>query len=309
VTSTTHIPVMEAEVLTALNPVPNGRYADGTLGMGGHTAAILRRSAPTGWVFACDRDGAALRTAEQNLAEFTGRFELKRANYATLAEHLPAGSMDGVLLDLGVSSPQLDNADRGFSFLNDGPLDMRMDDRQKKTAADLVNTEDPEVLVRLLWEFGDEPRARRIVRVISERRLERPFETTSDLAATIESVCPRAGKRKHPATRTFQALRIAVNDEIGGLRQGLDGALNVLKPGGRLVVITFHSLEDRVVKAFGRALERDYEFDGDRDIPEFRRPCQPRLKRINRKAISPGPDELKVNPRSRSAQLRVFEKI
>jgi 16S rRNA (cytosine1402-N4)-methyltransferase len=309
VISTTHIPVMAAEVLAALNPQPNGRYVDGTLGMGGHTAAILRSSAPTGWVFACDRDGAALRAAEQNLAEFAGRFELKRANYATLAEHLPAASMDGVLLDLGVSSPQLDNAERGFSFMNDGPLDMRMDDRQKKTAADLVNGESPETLTQIFREYGDEPRARRIAGAIAARRLEQPFATTADLAATVESVCPRAGKRKHPATRVFQALRIAVNDEIGGLHHGLAGALKILKPGGRLAVITFHSLEDRVVKEFGRQLERDYEFDGIRDIPELRRPCRPQLKRINRRAIAPGEEELKNNPRARSAQLRVFEKL
>lgn len=308
-TSITHIPVMAAEVLSALNPRPGGRYADGTLGMGGHTAAILRCSAPTGWVFACDRDGAALATAERNLSEFAGRFELRRANYAELAALLPAGSMDGVLMDLGISSPQIDNAERGFSFLNDGPLDMRMDDRQTMTAADLVNGEDPEVLVRNFREYGDEPQARRIVAAIVARRRESPFQTTRQLADMIESVCPRAGKRKHPATRVFQALRIAVNDEIGGLRRGLTGALEVLRPGGRLAVITFHSLEDRVVKEFGRTLERDYEFDGDRDIPELRRPCRPRLKRINRRAIAPGAEELQQNPRARSAQLRVFEKL
>lgn len=300
---------MEAEVLSALSPRPGGRYADGTLGMGGHTAAILRCSAPTGWVFACDRDGAALRTAERNLVEFVGRFELKRANYAELAAWLPADSMDGVLMDLGISSPQIDNAERGFSFMQDGPLDMRMDDRQSTTAADLVNGEDPETLARWFREYADEPRARRLAAAIAARRAEKPIETTGELAAVIEAACPRAGRRKHPATRVFQALRIAVNDEISGLRRGLAGALSVLKSGGRLALITFHSLEDRVVKDFGRTMERDYEFDGKRDIPELRRPCRPQLRRINRKAIVPGEQELKANPRARSAQLRVFEKL
>ena len=300
---------MLAEVLSALNPSPNGRYADGTLGMGGHTAAILKRSAPNGWVYGCDRDGAALRTAERNLAGFAGRFELRRGNYAELAEWVPAGSLDGVLLDLGVSSPQLDNAERGFSFLNDGPLDMRMDDRQTTTAADLVNNEEPEVLISLFREYGDEPRARRIATGIVERRAEASFQTTGDLAGHIESICPRAGKKKHPATRVFQALRIAVNDEIGSLKKGLDGALTILKLGGHLAVITFHSLEDRKVKEWGRELERDYEFDGDVDVPELRRPKQPLLKRVNRKSIAPSETEVKENPRARSAQLRVFEKL
>lgn len=304
-----HNPVMLAEVLSALSPRPNGRYADGTLGMGGHTAAILKHSEPNGWVYGCDRDGVALQTAERNLAGFAGRFELRRGNYAELAGWVPAGSLDGVLLDLGVSSPQLDNAERGFSFLNDGPLDMRMDDRQPTTAADLVNNEEPEVLLSIFREYGDEPRARRIAAGIAERRVEQPFKTTGDLAGYIESICPRAGKKKHPATRVFQALRISLNDEMGSLRRGLDGAMKILKPGGRLAVITFHSLEDRRVKEWGRELERDYEFDGDVDVPELRRPKQPILKRVNRKSIAPGESEVKENPRARSAQLRAFEKL
>ena len=300
---------MEEEVLFALQPSPNGRYADGTVGMGGHTAAILKRSAPTGWVYGCDRDGAALRTAELRLAEFAGRFELRRANYTTLAGWVPTGTIDGVLLDLGVSSPQLDNADRGFSFLNDGPLDMRMDDRQEVTAATLVNGESQEALQKIFWSYGDEPKGRRLAKAIVERRRERPFETTRDLAEFIAEISPRGGKKKHPATRVFQALRIAVNDEIGAVQQGLAGAMKILKPGGRLAVITFHSLEDRTVKEFGRRMERDYEVDGEVDRPELRRPKRPELKRVNRKAILPGEDELSRNPRARSAQLRVFEKL
>lgn len=300
---------MEEEVLSALNPKPDGRYADGTVGMGGHIAAILKRSAPSGWVYGCDRDGAALQAAERRLAEFAGRFELRRANYATLSDWVPTGSLDGVLLDLGVSSPQLDNAERGFSFMNDGPLDMRMDDRQEVTAATLVNGESQEALQQIFWSYGDEPKGRRMAKAIVERRREKPFATTRDLAEFIAGISPRGGKKKHPATRVFQALRIAVNDEIGGVRVGLVEALKILKPGGRLAVITFHSLEDRTVKEFGRKLERDYVVDGDIDLPELRRPCRPELKRINRKAIFPGVEEVKSNPRARSAQLRVFEKL
>lgn len=300
---------MAEEVLTSLDPRPNGRYADGTVGMGGHTAAILKRSSPSGWVSGCDRDGAALRLAEQRLAEFVGRFELRRGNFSTLAEWVPAGSMDGVLLDLGVSSPQLDNAERGFSFQAEGPLDMRMDDREATTAATLVNNECQEALAKIFWEYGDESKSRRLAKAIVERRREAPFETTADLAKFIETISPRGGRKKHPATRVFQALRVAVNDEIGSLLTGLAGALKILKPGGRMAVITFHSLEDRQVKVFGRKLERDYVVDGDIDRPELRRPARPQLKRVNRKAISPSEEELKNNPRARSAQLRVFEKL
>lgn len=299
---------MAEEVLSSLDPRPNGRYADGTVGMGGHTAAILKRSSPSGWVYGCDRDGAALQTAERKLGEFAGRFELRRGNFSTLADWVPVESVDGVLLDLGVSSPQLDNAERGFSFRSEGPLDMRMDNRQTTTAATLVNNESQEALQRIFWDYGDEPKARRLAKAMVERRRETPFETTADLAEFIESISPRGGKKKHPATRVFQALRIAVNDEIGSLESGLAGALKILKPGGRLAVITFHSLEDRRVKEFGRKRERDYVVDGDIDRPELRRPARPQLKRVNRKAILPGEEELKNNPRARSAQLRVFEK-
>lgn len=304
-----HIPVMAEEVLTALNPEPGGYYADGTMGMGGHSRLILNRSNPTGRVFGCDRDGAALQVAEQNLAEYAGRFELRRGNFAELAGWFEPGTFDGVLLDLGVSSPQLDVAERGFSFMQDGPLDMRMDDRQTVTAADLVNDWDPDELMKIFWAYGDEPKARRITRRLVEERQNAPFETTGQLAGFIEQVCPRGGKRKHPATRVFQALRIAVNDEMGALAEGLAGALKILKTGGRMAVITFHSLEDRKVKEFGRTLERDYEVTGERDIPELRKPREPKLKRINRKAILPGSTEVKDNPRARSAQLRVFEKL
>ena len=233
---------------------------------------------------------------------------MRRGNYAELSEWIPAGSCEGCLLDLGVSSPQLDVAERGFSFQNDGPLDMRMDTRQPVTAATLLNTESAEEIARIFWEYGDERESRRFARAIVHDRELRPFTTTRQLAELIERLSPRAGRKAHPATRVFQALRIAVNDEIGSLNRGLAGALKILKPGGRLAVITFHSLEDRVVKLFGRERARDYTFE-EIDEPELRKPCVPEIKLISRKAIMPGEVELAENPRSRSAQLRVMEKL
>jgi 16S rRNA (cytosine1402-N4)-methyltransferase len=301
---------MAAEVLAALRPHPGGRYADGTLGGAGHAASLLMASSPTGRLFGCDRDGVAVEAARARLAaQFAGRFEIRRGNFSELSDWVPAESCDGVLLDLGVSSPQLDVAERGFSFLQDGPLDMRMDDRQPRTAADLVNGEDAETLAQIFWEYGDERESRRFAKAMVHDRALRKFETTRQLADLIERLAPRHGRKTHPATKVFQALRIAVNDEIGSLKRGLDGAVKILKPGGRLAVITFHSLEDRVVKEFGRERTRDYTFTGEVDVPELRTPRVPELKWVSRKAILPGDEELRENPRSRSAQLRVLEKL
>jgi 16S rRNA (cytosine1402-N4)-methyltransferase len=304
-----HQPAMLAEVLEALRPKAGGRYADGTIGGGGHAAAILTASSPTGWLYGCDRDGAAIEAARRLLAGFAGRFELRQANFSELPNWVPTASCDAVLLDLGVSSPQLDTAARGFSFQQDGPLDMRMDTRQPLTAAALVNTAGAEELGKLFWELGGERDARRFGRAVVRERERRPFETTRQLAELIERLAPRRGKKTHPATRVFQALRMAVNDELGSLQQGLAGALKLLRPGGRLAVITFHSLEDRVVKDFGRARARDYTFTGGVDVPELREPRAPELTWVSRKAVKPGAGELAQNPRSRSAQLRVMEKI
>ena len=303
-----HKPVMLGEVLAALGPRPGGSYADGTVGGGGHAAAILAASSPNGWLYACDRDGAAVEAARQRLAEFAGRFELRQGNYAALAEWVPAGSCDGVLLDLGVSSPQLDVAERGFSFQQPGPLDMRMDRGQALTAAELVNTAAEEELARIFWQFGGERQARRFARVLVQERGRRRFEGTRELAELLERLAPRHGRKAHPATKVFQALRIAVNDEIGSLEKGLSGALKLLKPGGRLAVLTFHSLEDRVVKDFGRERAREYWFPGTVDVPELRTPRVPELRVLTRKAMAPSQAELAENPRSRSAQLRVMEK-
>jgi len=297
-------------VLDALKPRPGGRYADGTLGGAGHAASILAMSSPTGWLSGCDRDGVAVEAAKKCLTEkFAGRFEIRRGNFAELAVWIPAASTDGVLLDLGVSSPQLDSPERGFSFQHDGPLDMRMDDRQLLKAADLVNDLSAEELAKIFWEFGGERESRRFAKAIVHDRAQRKFETTKQLAELIERLAPRRGKKSHPATKIFQALRIAVNDEIGSLKRGLAATAKILKPGGRLAVITFHSLEDRVVKEFGREKTRDYTFSGEVDVPELRRPRVPEMKWMSRKAIQPGEVELKENPRSRSAQLRILEKI
>ena len=301
---------MAAEVLDTLQPRPGGRYADGTLGGAGHAASIFAASSPTGWLSGCDRDGAAVEAAKARLGEkFAGRFEIRRGNFSEMAEWIPAASCDGVILDLGVSSPQLDSAGRGFSFQQDGPLDMRMDDRQKLAAADLVNGLSAEELAGIFWKFGGERESRRFAKAIVHDRAQKQFETTRQLAELIERISPRAGRKAHPATKIFQALRIAVNDEIGSLKRGLEAAAKILKPGGRLAVITFHSLEDRIVKDFGREKTRDYTFSGEVDVPELRQPRAPEMKWVSRKAVSPGEIELKENPRSRSAQLRALEKI
>jgi len=301
---------MVAEALDALKPKPGARYADGTLGGAGHAASILAASSPTGWLSGCDRDGVAVEAARKRLADkFAGRFEIRRGNFSEMAGWIPAASCDGVILDLGVSSPQLDSAERGFSFQQDGPLDMRMDDRQTLTAANLVEGLSAEELAKIFWELGGERESRRFAKAIVHDRAQRKFEATKQLAELIERLAPRHGKKSHPATKVFQALRIAVNDETGSLKRGLEAGLKILKPGGRLAVITFHSLEDRIVKDFGREKNRDYTFIGAVDVPELRQPRQPEMKWVSRKAILPGEIELKENPRSRSAQLRILEKL
>lgn len=304
-----HISVMLGEVLEHLRPRDGGRYADGTLGGAGHAAEVLKASSPGGWLFGCDRDADALAAAEKRLEPYAGRYRLEHGNFDRLSEWLEPGSMDGVLLDLGCSSYQFDQASRGFSFQQDGPLDMRMDARGGLTAADLVNTAEREELARIFWELGEEPASRRLADAILKAREYRRIETTRQLAEVVERLMPVRGDRIHPATRIFQALRIAVNDELGSLERGLEAALGVLRPGGRLAVITFHSLEDRMVKEFGRREARDYSFPGEVDVPELRQPRQPRLALVQRKPLAPAALEVRENPRSRSAKLRVFERL
>jgi 16S rRNA (cytosine1402-N4)-methyltransferase len=303
-----HKSVLLGEVVEALRPRSGEKYADGTIGGGGHAAAILEASAPGGWLWGMDRDGDALEAAQQRLANFAGRFELRRGNFSELAEWVPPASCAGIVLDLGVSSAQLDWSERGFSFNAEGPLDARMDQRQAMTAADLVNTASEQELAKILWEFGEERQSRRFAKAIVEQRKAKRFTTTKELADLIERLAPRHGKRTHPATQVFQALRIVINDELGSLRRGLDAAVKILQPGGRLAVITFHSLEVRLLREFGNERTRDYAIEGEVDVPELRKPRKPELRWVQRKAILPGEPELNANPRSRSAQLRVLEK-
>ena len=289
-----HTPVLGGEVVEALSVFPGGRYVDGTIGGGGHAEMILATSMPDGWLGGCDRDGLAVEAASSRLASFSGRWEIRRGAFESLVDWISPGSVDGVLLDLGVSSPQLDRPERGFSFTSAGPLDMRMDNRQELTAARLVNTMAEEELAKLIWEMGDEKKSRRIARAIVRERGIGPLETTTQLADVVGQAVPRRGARQHPATRTFQALRIAVNDELGSLRRGLGVVVNLLQPGGRLVTITFHGLEARIIKEFGDSAAK---IDA------------PTLRWLRRKPLKPGSTEIEANPRARSAQLRVMEKI
>jgi len=299
---------MVPEVLEALQLGPGARVLDGTVGGGGHAEAILKVTAPNGFLFGCDRDGAAIDATRKRLAPYAGRFELRQKNFAELSDWIEPGSLNGVVLDLGVSSAQLDWAERGFSFQSEGPLDMRMNTAEGTTAVDLVNGLSEAELAELFWKLGDEPAARRIARAIVLERQAQRIESTSQLVRVIERAAPRTG-RKHPATRVFLALRLAVNNELGSLERGLAAASSFLARGGRMAILTFHSVEDRLVKEFGRIKSRGYTVTGDVDLPEFRTAITPELKLVTRKARKPATAELEQNPRARSAQLRVFEKL
>lgn len=299
-----HRPVMLGEVLEALQPAPGRLYFDGTVGMGGHSEAILERG---GWVMGRDRDPAALAEAQARLGRFGDAFCAQRGDFGELGEY-GAAVFDGVLLDLGVGSHQLDEPSRGFSFRFDAPLDMRFDPSAGKSAAEWLGEATEEEIVRILREYGEEPRAKRIARALVSWRRKAGELTTFGLASTVEVACGgRRGARIHPATRTFQALRIAVNDELGALRRALDASATVLKPGGRLAVITFHSLEDRIVKGFMREASREFE-----ETPEWANSV-PNPHRtfamVNRKAVVPSETECEENPRARSAKLRVAERL
>jgi 16S rRNA (cytosine1402-N4)-methyltransferase len=305
-----HKPVLLREVLEALRVGPGGRWADLTCGGGGHSEAILEASSPDGFLWACDQDGDAIEATSERLKRFAGRWEIRRMNFSGLNQWLGAGRLDGVLMDLGVSSHQLDTPARGFSFQSDGPLDMRMDVRGGMTAADVVNGWAAGDLARLFRELGGETEAGRMARAIESERRARPFTSTGQLAACIERVSPRRGRRSHPATRCFQALRMWVNREMESLGEGLGSAWRALKRGGRLAVITFHSGEDRLVRDFMRLEAREYDMPpGQPDVPELRIPRAARARLVSRRAILPGEAEQEENPRARSAQLRVAEKL
>ena len=305
-----HIPVLLDEVLECILPDEGKTIVDGTLGGGGHTEAMLRAGAK---VLGVDQDEQALSFASDRLGQFSGSFSPLHGNFAdlpTLLKDAGVGKVDGILVDIGVSSWQLDEADRGFSFGKEGPLDMRMDRSEGKTAADLVNTL-PELELRtLFYEYGEERAGSKIARRMVERRQDTPFTTTTELADFICTVIPRAkgpSGKIHPATRVFQALRIAVNDELGALRRFLDNAAELLNPGGRLLVITFHSLEDRIVKQFFKHASQTHvdrkEWPEPRPNPDFQ------YKLITRRPVTASAEEVQNNKRSRSAKLRVVEKI
>jgi 16S rRNA (cytosine1402-N4)-methyltransferase len=292
-----HAPVLLEEVLAALAPAPGCSVVDGTFGAGGYSRAFLAAGAQ---VVAFDRDPSARRFAE---GLDPACFRLVEARFSEMAEVLGEAVVDGVALDLGVSSMQLDEAERGFSFLRDGPLDMRMG-ADGPTAADLVNTAAPEELARILFVYGEERQSRRIAAAIARRRAERPFERTVDLAEAIErALGGRRGAKVHPATRAFQALRIAVNEELAELEAGLAAAERTLKAGGRLCVVTFHSLEDRIVKAF-LAVRAGRTPAGSRHAPPVRGGGEPSFELMFSGARTPSEAEVAANPRARSAKLR-----
>lgn len=287
--------------------VPGGVYVDGTLGAGGHTRGLLEQSAPDGRVIAFDRDPEAIALARQDLGALGERVTFVNANFAAMGEMVPAlgvTTVDGVLLDLGVSSMQLDSATRGFSFRYDAPLDMRFDPTAAvPTAADLLNTLDEAELAELFWRYGEEPRSRYLAQLIVANR---PIHTTAQLADLVARHVKRRG-RLHPATQLFQALRIRVNGELDALAAGLDAAVGLLKPGGRLVVISFHSLEDRYVKQLFRDLSQSCICPPRQPVCTCGR--EARVALVQRKAIQPSADEIARNPRSRSARLRAVVKL
>ncbi len=305
-----HLPVLYAQVLEGLGVREQGRYLDGTFGRGGHAAGVLERLGPGGRLLVMDKDPDAIAVAHARFGD-DPRVAIRRGSFAELAhwEAATAAPLDGVLFDLGVSSPQLDVAARGFSFGKDGPLDMRMDPEAGESAAEWIAHADEAAIADVLWTYGEERMSRRIARAIVARRSEAPFLRTADLAAVIAANVPRkvkpGQKETHPATRSFQAIRIHVNRELADLEAGLDAALDALRPGGRLAVISFHSLEDRIVKRFVAGHAKAPA--GNRRLPEAA-PFVPRL-RIVADAAKADEAELRANPRARSAVLRVAEKL
>lgn len=307
-----HVSVLLNECIEYLNIKPDGIYVDGTLGLGGHSEGILKHLGPQGRLVSIDRDDRALEFAGKRLAPFGEKSIRVKGNFAdigSILNELGIDKVDGMMFDLGVSSPQLDDAQRGFSYMKDAPLDMRMDERAPLTAWEVVNRWPEEELRSILWKYGEERYSGRIAAAIVKRRESRAIEGTLELAEIIRGAMPAAALREkqHPAKRSFQAIRIAVNDELGSLEQMLQQAENRLAPGGRLLVISFHSLEDRMVKESIRARE-----DGCTCPPEFP-VCicgfVPTLKSVTRKPVAPSREEVERNPRARSARLRIAERI
>jgi len=306
-----HVTVLLDEAVAALAVRADGRYLDGTFGRGGHSRLLLRQLGPDGCLLGFDKDPLAIATG-QALAAEDGRFVVVQRSFAELGAEVAqrgwTGTLSGVLLDLGVSSPQLDDPERGFSFLNDGPLDMRMDPSRGISAAEWIATASEEDIARVFKEYGEERFAKRMARAVVQRRAERPFERTADLAQVLTVANPAWEKGKNPATRAFQGLRIFINNELGDLEAGLEAALEALEVGGRLVVISFHSLEDRIVKQFMRRHAKGEADTLPRDLPIIPEKFVPRLKLLGKPQYASA-EEVKANPRSRSAVMRVAEKL
>lgn len=299
-----HLPVLYTQVLEGLRVIENGRYLDGTFGRGGHARGVLTQLGPEGRLLVMDKDPEAIAVAERDFVP-DPRVSIFRGSFAQLLQwDATAEGLDGVLFDLGVSSPQLDVAERGFSFGKDGPLDMRMDPDSGESAAQWINRVEEREIADVLWTYGEERQSRRIARAIVARREKQPFSRTAELAELIASVMPRGKDKIHPATRSFQAIRIHINRELADLEAGLDAAVERLKPGGRLAVISFHSLEDRIVKQYMNRLAKAPP--ANRRLPEAVA-FVPTLDLIGG-AIKATDEELAANPRARSAVLRVAQK-
>jgi 16S rRNA (cytosine1402-N4)-methyltransferase len=302
-----HSPVLYHEIIQAIAPHAGGKYIDGTLGAGGHTQGILKHSSPDGCVLGIDLDQEAIEIAAGYLSSYQERVIIRHGSYVDLekfAAEIGWKFVDGIILDLGVSSIQLDNSQRGFSFMRSGNLDMRFGTRIEKTAADLINSASEEELAKILWQYGEEKFSRRIARLIVKNR---PLVSTNQLANLVIEAYRNKHSQHHPATRTFQAIRIAVNRELEAIETVLPRATSLLKPGGRLAVISFHSLEDRLVKTYFRQESSDCICPPEQPVCNCNH--KKTLKEVNRKPIEPTKEEKESNPRARSAKLRIAERL
>lgn len=304
---TSHIPVMLEACMRLMDPQPGGQYADGTLGAGGHSEAILKASSPDGQLISFDLDPAAIAIARERLEPYGDRVRIIQDSYVNLGLYAEENSLDGFIVDLGVSSMQLDRQDRGFSFLQDGPLDMRFSPEQPLTAADLVNQLPEEELARILWLYGEERKSRQIAAMICAERKRNKIVTTAQLRDVILSAAGNSREKIHPATRSFQAIRIAVNGELDAVEAVLPAAVKALKPGGRLLAISFHSLEDRIVKNYFKTESKDCLCPPEQPVCTCGHKAV--LRELTRHPVTADDEEIKLNPRARSAKLRAAVKI
>lgn len=302
-----HIPVLFEDCMRLMDPKPGELYADGTLGAGGHSEGILKSSGPDGRLLAFDLDPVAIGIAQERLKPYGERVRIIHDSYVNLGNYVDENSLDGFIVDLGVSSMQLDRRERGFSFLQDGPLDMRFSPDQRLTAEEIVNDWPEEELSRILWEYGEERKSRRIAAAICAEREAGRIETTSQLRDIIQSAVGSGKEKIHPATRSFQAIRIAVNEELKAVETVLPAAVQALKPGGRLLVISFHSLEDRIVKNYFKTESRDCLCPPEQPVCTCGHKAV--LKELTRHPVTADEDEIRLNPRARSAKLRAAIKL